>query len=185
MKPLYSSYLKSESTWAHFLNFCSGILLKIFVPFKKGDIIEINGVLGTVSHKGTFIFKIKTSDDKELSFSNRSVYVLGVNNLTAKNMIRLDLNIEVAYNANMKNVRNILMDVLKNNEFVLSSPSPKISIAKLRNQVMDLTLSPWCEPDNYWKTYNILKIQLQESLKSNKITSKQVKPSLVELRKVI
>jgi small conductance mechanosensitive channel len=185
MKPPYSTYLKSESSWAKILDFCSGLLLKVSAPFKKEDIIEMNGSLGTVTHKGTFVFKIKTSDDKILSFSNRRVYTQGVNNLTAKNMIRLDFNIEVAYDANMNEVKRLLYGVLEKNEFILNSPTPKISIAKLKSQCINLTLSPWCEPDNYWSAYNALKIQIQEKLKSNSISSTQAKLDLVELRKVI
>lgn len=154
-------------------------------PFKIGDIIEINGVLGTVLHKGTFVFKIKTSNDKFVVFSNRTVYNQGINNLTAKNMMRLDLNVQVAYNSNMTKVKNTLMSVLNNNNLVLHSPSPKISVSRLREKSIDLTLSPWCEPDDYWTAYQQLQQELKSGLESQGVFIPDVNPSLVELRKVI
>ena len=185
MRALHSSYLKSETTWSHAMNFLSGLLLKIFRPFKVGDIIEINGYLGTVIHKGSFVFKIKTTDDKTMTLANRKVYSKGINNLTTKNMIRLDLNVEVPYDSNMSEVKSVMMGVLQNNNLVMTSPAPKITVAKLRDRFIDLTLSPWCDPDQYWTAYKQLQLQLEDNLKSNGILSTEVKPSLVELRKVI
>jgi len=185
MKPPYSTYLRSESNWTKVLDFGSGILIKISTPFKVGDIVEMNGSLGTVVHKGTFVFKINTSDNKVLSFSNRRAYTQGINNLTAKNKVRIDLDLELAYGANMSEVKELLFNVLKNNDLIASLPTPKLSIAKLSNESIDLTLSPWCEPDNYWEAYHALKIEIQEKLESNNISSKQAQPDFVELRKVI
>jgi small-conductance mechanosensitive channel len=85
----------------------------------------------------------------------------------------------------MKEVKKVLFSILENNKLILNSPSPKISIAKLHNEFIDLTLSPWCEPDNYWKAYNALKIQIREKLASNDVPSRQIQFSPVELRKVI
>ncbi len=184
MKRLQSSYLKSETTWTHFLNASSGLFLRIFSPFKVGDIIEVKGHLGTVINKGWFTFKILTSEDKELSFANKTVYQNGISNLTTKNMMRLDLNVEVKYDSNMTQVKDTLMGILRKNELVLSSPSPKISISGLRDQFIDLTLTPWCEPDDYWSAYNQLHYQLLEGLKAKGVTT-EIKPAMVELRKVI
>ncbi|WP_339695902.1 mechanosensitive ion channel family protein [uncultured Roseivirga sp.] len=131
------------------LNLSGGIFLKTVKPFKKGDFIEINGEIGSVSSCSWSSSEIKTIDGELVKVEN-SQFILGtLNNLSDKNIIRLELNLNVCYSENMADVKQAIYSFLKEHSGILKSPKSKITVAKLHENHVELKIAPWCLLDHF------------------------------------
>lgn len=55
-------------------NFAAGVMLLIFKPFKKGDLIETGGMSGTVEEMGLLVLELRTGDNKTVLIPNGKVF---------------------------------------------------------------------------------------------------------------
>lgn len=71
------------------MSYLSGGLMRISKPFKKGDFIEVNGLLGSVEANGWQKTLLKKINGDEIAVSNLTFYINKVHNLTERNMVQL------------------------------------------------------------------------------------------------
>ncbi|KOF02242.1 hypothetical protein OB69_13510 [Roseivirga seohaensis subsp. aquiponti] len=131
------------------LNLSGGIFLKTVKPFKTGDFIEINGEIGSVTSSNWINSEIKTIDGEKVLVDN-SQFIFGtLNNLSNKNIIRLDLKLNVCYSENMSDVKEAINTFLKEHTNILKSPKSRIIVTKLHENYVELKVSPWCLLDHF------------------------------------
>jgi len=134
-------------------NFAGGVLILIFKPFKVGDLIEGQGHLGVVEEIEIFVTKILTPDNRLVIIPNGALSNGSLKNLTAKDSVRVDLTIGIAYDEDVKLARTLLVEVMKNHEKVVSEPDPFVGVAELADSAINLAVRPWCNPADYWDVY--------------------------------
>jgi small conductance mechanosensitive channel len=134
-------------------NFAGGVLILVFKPFKVGDLIDAQGYLGVVEKIEIFVTKILTPDNRLVILPNGSLSNGSVKNLTAKNEVRVDLTIGIAYDEDIKQARKLLLEVMENHPKVLSEPAPLVALAELADSSVNLAVRPWCDPNDYWDVY--------------------------------
>lgn len=134
-------------------NFAGGVLILIFKPFKIGDLIEAQGYLGVVEEIEIFVTKILTPDNRLVILPNGALSNGSVKNLTAKNEVRVDLTVGIAYNEDIKKARKLLLEVMENHPKVLKEPAPLVALAELADSSVNLAVRPWCAPGDYWAVY--------------------------------
>jgi small-conductance mechanosensitive channel len=145
-------------------NLGSGLLLNFFNKFKSGDFIEINGEIGAVTSKTLKNSQITTVDGEIISIDNSAFFLGSMHNLSRQNIIRLDLKLDVYYTENMPKIKDAIMSFLKSQNGLLSSPKIKISVAKLKDNFVELKISPWCALDNFLALDHQLEMLLQQHL---------------------
>lgn len=131
-------------------NFAAGVLLIIFRPFKAGDVVDVNGVLGKVEEIDIFTTKLATPDNKCVIIPNSKITDGNIVNLTRKEMRRVDMTIGVAYDADLKRVKDVLTDVLAQDARVLKDPAPTVGVIEFGDSSINLVVRPWVKPDDYW-----------------------------------
>lgn len=134
-------------------NFAGGVLILIFKPFKVGDLIEGQGHLGVVEEIEIFVTKILTPDNRLVIIPNGALSNGSLKNLTAKDSVRVDLTIGIAYDEDVKLARTLLVEVMKNHEKVVAEPAPFVGVAELADSAINLAVRPWCNPADYWDVY--------------------------------
>lgn len=134
-------------------NFAGGVLILIFKPFKVGDLIEGQGHLGVVEEIEIFVTKILTPDNRLVIIPNGALSNGSLKNLTAKDSVRVDLTIGIAYDEDVKLARTLLVEVMKNHDKVLAEPAPFVGVAELADSAINLAVRPWCNPADYWDVY--------------------------------
>ncbi|OYX26362.1 MAG: mechanosensitive ion channel protein [Flavobacteriales bacterium 32-35-8] len=134
-------------------NFAGGVLIMIFKPFKIGDLIEAQGELGTVKQIEIFTTKLIGLSNKEIIIPNGALSNGNIINYTTEGTRRVDLVFGVAYEADIKKTKEVLMAVLKNNPKVLETPEPSVNVLALADSSVNFAVRPWCKSEHYWAVY--------------------------------
>jgi len=131
-------------------NFAAGVMLIIFKPFKKGDVIEAGGTKGAVSEVGVFVTTIKTPDNVVTVVPNSSITGGNITNFSAEATRRIDMTFGCAYTDDLKAVKAYLIEEVSKNPKVLATPAPAIFVAGLGDSSVDFAVRPWVNGGDYW-----------------------------------
>ena len=134
-------------------NFAGGVLLMIFKPYKIGDLVEAQDVLGVVKEIEIFTTKLVSPDNKLIIVPNGAMANGNITNYTAEGKIRVDTVISVAYEEDIKQVKEILLKVLTDNPKVLNDPAPSVNVLELADSSVNFAVRPFSKPEDYWDVY--------------------------------
>ncbi|MAU16873.1 MAG: mechanosensitive ion channel protein [Muricauda sp.] len=148
-------------------NFAGGVLLMIFKPYRIGDLIEAQGVLGVVKEIEIFTTKMVTPQNKLAIVPNGAMANGNIINYTAEGKMRVDTVIGVGYGEDIKKTKEVLLNVLTSNPKVLKDPAPSVNVMELADSSVNFAVRPFCKPEDYWDvyfaTYENCKIALDEA----------------------
>lgn len=134
-------------------NFAGGVLLIIFKPYKIGDLIEAQGVLGNVKEIEIFTTKLITPENKLAIVPNGAMANGNIVNYTAEGKIRVDTTVGVAYDSDLQKTKDVLLAMLKSNPLVLQDPAPSVNVSELADSSVNLAVRPFCKPEDFWDVY--------------------------------
>ncbi|MEW2922380.1 mechanosensitive ion channel domain-containing protein [Muricauda sp. ANG21] len=134
-------------------NFAGGVLLMIFKPYRIGDLIEAQGVLGTVKGIEIFTTKLVTPQNKLAIVPNGAMANGNIINYTAEGRMRVDTVIGVGYDEDIKKTKEVLLKVLTDNPKVLKDPAPSVNVMELADSSVNFAVRPFCKPQDYWDVY--------------------------------
>lgn len=134
-------------------NFAGGVLLMIFKPYKIGDLIEAQGVLGNVKEIEIFTTKLITPQNKLAIVPNGAMANGNIINYTAEGKMRVDTTVGIGYGEDMKRAKEVLLEMLVANPKVLKDPAPSVNVEELADSSVNLAVRPFCKPEDYWDVY--------------------------------
>jgi len=134
-------------------NFAGGVLIMIFKPFKIGDLVEAQGELGAVKEIDIFTTKLIGLSNKEIIIPNGALSNGNIINYTSEGTRRVDLVIGVIYYADIKQTKEVLMNVLTAQSKVLNDPAPAVTVLELADSSVNFAVRPWCKSEDYWDVY--------------------------------
>jgi len=105
-------------------NFAGGVLILIFKPYQVGDLIEAQGHVGWVQEIQIFVTIIKTPDTRTVIIPNGVLSNGDITNNSKLGKMRVDLVMGISYDSNIKQAREVLMNVMKNHPKVMQDPAP-------------------------------------------------------------
>ena len=140
-------------------NFVSGVMLVLFKPFKVGDYVEAAGTAGICESISAFSSVFKSPDNKKIIVPNSRIFTGTIVNHSANSIRRIDLELNIGYGEDLKNVQDLLWQVLKSDQRVLKEPAPVVAINQLGNTNVNFIIQPWVITSNYSETrWSLLKI---------------------------
>ena len=142
-------------------NFAAGVLMVIFRPCRIGDYIEAAGVSGTVDEITIFSTRLVTPDNKVVIAPNAAIMDGTITNYSALGKRRLDLVVGVSYDADIKQTKALLIEVINSNKFTLQDPAHTVGILELADSSVNFAVRPWVKTSDYWGAY----FSMQEELK--------------------
>jgi small-conductance mechanosensitive channel len=131
-------------------NLIAGVLLIIDRPFEVGDRIEVwsapsgSASWGDVIDVGLRATKIKTTDNIVIIIPNNEIMKRDIVNytiITAK--IRVRVNVGIAYEADIRKAKAIILDVAHRMVWAATTPPPKVVVRNFGNSSVDLQLRVW------------------------------------------
>lgn len=134
-------------------NFAGGTLILLFKPYKLGDLIEAQGVLGTVKEIQIFTTILLTPENKTAIIPNGAMANGNIINYSADGRMRVDLTFGIGHDMSIVQTREVLTNAMRNHPKVLTEPAPGVTIAKINQDGVELAVRPWCHPDHYWDVY--------------------------------
>lgn len=134
-------------------NFAGGVLIMIFKPFKIGDLVEAQGEIGVVKEIEIFTTKLTGLSNKEIIIPNASLSNGNIINYSTEGTRRVDLVIGVSYDADIKQTKEVLLNVLTSHPKVLKDPAPGVTVSELADSSVNFAVRPWCKTEHYWDVY--------------------------------
>lgn len=130
-------------------NFAGGMLIILFKPFRVGDTIEAQGVIGTVSEIQIFVTKLLAANNQTIFIPNGILSNGIITNLSIAGMRRLDLVFSLSYATDIKVAKEVVMDVMKNHPKVLKTPEPVVLVRDLTDNAIHLAIRPWSKNEDF------------------------------------
>ena len=154
-------------------NFAGGIMILIFRPFKAGDFIETAGYSGTVSEVTITSTKLHTPDNKVVIIPNGAISSSTINNYSHMPVRRLDLTVDVEYGTSEAHTREVIMEILKADQRILSSQTgasdPFVALSALKDSSVQFVIRVWVKSEDYWNVNFDLLAQIYNELPKNNI----------------
>lgn len=152
-------------------NIASGIILLFSRPFVTGDFIEFGKNMGNVQQIDLMHTKIMTLDHKCVMIPNSLISSMEVVNYTSLPQRRIDITVPVGYNADIEQVKRVLLNTISNNDKVLSEPDePFVRVNKFSESSIDFIVRVWVNIDDYWPVYHDLMENIKKDLDHNNIS---------------
>jgi small conductance mechanosensitive channel len=150
-------------------NFASGVIILLFKPYKVGDIVEIDDNFGTVEEIQIFNTIIESPGKKIRIIPNRKITDDVVVNFSKKGVLRLELEVSIAYENNYEDVLAILKDILKANPMVLDGESASIGIKEYESHTIRVILMPYINPNDFWEARFSIYQEIKKEFARNNI----------------
>lgn len=133
-------------------NFAGGVLILILKPFVVGDyIIEQGGGLeGTVKEITIFYTKLTTGDNRVVWVPNGTLSNSSIINTSMMSKRRLDIEVSVAYNSNLAQVKSVLYEIIHRDEAILENEPSNVFVSMLGDSSIKMGVRLWVKKENYW-----------------------------------
>jgi small conductance mechanosensitive channel len=134
-------------------NFAAGLLMILFRPFQVGHYIEGAGAAGTVKEIHIFTTSLTTPDNKLVVIPNAKLMGDNIVNYSANETRRVDMTVGVSYHDDLKKVRQVLGDLIDQEERILPDPEPTIAVSALADHSVNFVIRAWVNTPDYWGVY--------------------------------
>lgn len=120
-------------------NFCGGIIILTFKPFRVGDTIEYNNYIGTVKKIELFYTKIINPQNELVIIPNGIITNTEIRNIKEDGERRLDLTVGVSYNSDILKVKKVIKKIIKEEtmNIVEENKRKENLFKKLQNTVLE------------------------------------------------
>jgi small conductance mechanosensitive channel len=134
-------------------NFAGGVLILAFKPFKIGDFIDNGNNAGTVVKIDILHTTLKTPDNKIIIVPNGGLANGSITNFSREATRRVDFSVGIAYGADIKKAREVILSVLNKDERILKDPEPVVKLLNLGDSSLDLSARAWVNAADFWNVY--------------------------------
>lgn len=125
-------------------NFISGVILSLERPFKVGDLVEVDTILGTIRRIGLRASVIHHFDGTDTLVPNSSLLESRVSNWTyGDTAMRGRVEVGVAYGSPTREVSRTLLAVAGAHGLVLKDPEPLVLFSAFGDNALQFSLLFW------------------------------------------
>lgn len=152
-------------------NFAGGVLILMLKPFRVGDYIveDTNKNEGTVAEISIFYTKLKSADNKIIVIPNGILANSSLTNVTDSDRRRIDWNIDVAYQTDLKEAKAVIRAVLEAEERRLPEEPVQVFVSELGESAITIGARLWVPMEDYWE----IRWKLTEEIK-NALDARQI-----------
>lgn len=150
-------------------NFAGGVMLLIFKPFKVGDFIEVGDYKGVVHSMTIIATELNTLDNKRIIIPNSQTSSSSLINYSTNDRRRVEVTIGVGYESDIKQTRQVIMDVLESNNNIYADPVPIVGVVELGDSSINFAVKVWVDRAFYYDTLIFLNEEIKMALDRNKI----------------
>lgn len=147
-------------------NFAAGVMLVMFRPFSRGDVVEVAGVTGVVDQIHIFNTVLNSLDNKVVIIPNAQISAGTITNYSTNPTRRVDLVFSVSYEDDLKVARDVLTRLCATHPKVLDDPATSIFVVDLADSSVDFAVRPWVKTEDYWTVYGDLLEQGKKELEA-------------------
>lgn len=124
-------------------NFLSGIILAFRRPFKTGHIIEIKGIMGTVTKTNLRDSIIETFQGQEVYIPNKDFLQNAFYNFSVLQRRRIDIVVGVSYAEDLEKVEAVVSSAIKNLEGVVDKDMMVFDYSEFDSSSINFNIRFW------------------------------------------
>ena len=150
-------------------NLASGLIVVGSRPFDVGDVIEHDGIAGTVREIRMMHTVVETFDGKMVYIPNSSISGGRVINVTQTGRRRVDISVSASYNQSPAQVRKAIGDAITRTEGILEDPAPTVFLDSYGDSAINYGIRVWTASENYMNVKNTLTELLYSTFAENRV----------------
>lgn len=133
-------------------NLAGGVLILLLKPFRVGDYIieDSHKNEGTVSEISIFYTKLLTVDNKVIVIPNGILSNSSLTNVSHMDRRRVDIAVGIAYEADIRTAKEILLKVAQNDPARLEEEDAVVFVSELGASSVDMGIRVWVGAEDYW-----------------------------------
>lgn len=155
-------------------NFAGGVLILLFKPFRIGDYISSTSeASGTVENIDLLYTTLRTAEGTLVFAPNGPLANSVITNYSNLVERRVEYSIDLSYDSDTRQIRDVILDLLRNDQRVLTKPAPEVLVNGISNGAVKLVIRYWSPKGNYWNAYHDIFEKIKTALKDNQVTIPQ------------
>lgn len=132
-------------------NVAAGVMLLVLRPYRVGEVIDLNGVTGTVTRLDLFTTTLSNANNHKITVPNSQVLSDVIINLTGQKTRRIEIHFSVGYSDDLNHARAVLASVAQGHDKVLDDPAPWTGVTGLLDSAVQITLQAWVKAEDWWQ----------------------------------
>ena len=127
-------------------NLLAGILLTYARAFKVGDVVQIEGVYGTVTEKTLLVTRMVTAGNEQVAIPNSKVLTDSVTNYSThglNNGVAVSVVATIGYDIDWRTVHTLLLEGAARTEQIATDPAPRVLEQSFGNYSVEYELRAW------------------------------------------
>ena len=142
-------------------NFCGGLMILVFKPFKVGHVVEYGKYIGEIVSIELFYTRMKNFQNELVIIPNGIITNNVVRNLSKNKIRRLDLTYGVGYRSDIRQVKKILDEIIAGHPKILKSPEPVARLGEMGDSALNFVVYVYVKNEDYAS----VKYDLNEGIK--------------------
>ncbi len=153
-------------------NLAGGVLILLFRPFRVGDSIQTTaGAAGAVEKIDILYTTLRTADGIAVFSPNGALANSIITNYSDIRSRRIEYKLSVSSREDIKKVRNLILEVLKNDKRILATPAPQVLVSELASGSVNLVVYSWASKNDYSDAFYDNQENIKETLSENNIAA--------------
>lgn len=156
-------------------NFLAGVIMAFKRPFRVGDVIESQSIVGSVVDMTLRETHLKTFEGKDVYIPNGQIIKSPLFNYTIDGFIRSDFIVGVGYESDIDEVRKMILDtMMKVDGIIKEGKMPSTTLSQFGKSTVDIKVQYWI--DTFDKSYSSSEVrsvamsQVLKTLEGNKVS---------------
>lgn len=151
-------------------NVAAGLMLLVLRPFRIGDAIDADGIVGTVQEIGLFATEMKTADGVYLHVPNGTLLNRSIRNFARNPTRRIDIRATSSYGGDVDVPLAAARAMLQADARVLRDPAPEAVVLAVGDGSVDFSLRFWVRIQDHAAVLSDLAQTLKQKLDAKSIT---------------
>src|SRR5215213_7045452 len=147
-------------------NLLSGVLILWQQPFRIGDYLFVGNNQGKVEHIGVRATQLRKDDGELVLIPNGDMYSSAITIRGAGAERRMILKISIGYDSDVGVTKEIITNVLKETEGVVSEPRPSAVVTDLSADGVNISIYFWIntDKDKPMQVFDVVATRIKKSL---------------------
>lgn len=134
-------------------NLAGGVIILLTKPFTTGQIIEAQGVVGTVRSVSLFHTLVATADNKVIFVPNGLLSSGLITNYTHSTTRRIEWQVSISYGEDVERVREVLRRIALAEERILADPAPFVALLSMDDSAVRMVVRGWTKTEEHWDVF--------------------------------
>jgi small conductance mechanosensitive channel len=128
----------------------AAVIFLLMQPFRAGEIVEANGVLGAVQEISLFSTVLVTFDRRVVTLPNSKIQQANIINYTRAGVLGADVIVTIRHDADLVRAKEIIREVAAADSRVLPEPATSVGVRALGENGVELLARPFVKSADYF-----------------------------------